>query len=185
MTESGITGLEILDSANFWCRTCGAPHTGMFDLAAIAPDGWPGSRDYEPIGELTFDRDFLSSDFAFREGGYFFLRCMLELPVEGMERPFGFGCWALVQYSDFRAYWDDFDNPGPAPGEPWPGYLANALKPFADTADLACAIRIQPNRKRPKIELLDSGHALARAQRDGITEDHVLAIYRASGHDIG
>jgi hypothetical protein len=45
----------------------------MFDLACVAPDSWPGPRDYEPLGDLTFQRNFLSADFAFLEGGSFFL----------------------------------------------------------------------------------------------------------------
>ncbi len=157
----------------------------MFDLEALAPEAWPGPLDHEPIGDLTFERNFLSSDFAFHEAGYFFLRCTLDLPVEGMERPFGFGCWAVVRHEDFRAYWDDFDNPDPAPGDPWSGYLANDLKPFPASTNLACTVRVQPDRKRPKIELGDGSHPLVRAQRVGITADQVLALYRANGHDIG
>lgn len=185
MTPSARSSLEMLRSARFWCRSCAAAHKGMFDLAALAPQAWPGPLDHEPIGDLTFERTFLSDDFAFREDGYFFLRCTLDLPVEGMERPFGFGCWAMVRQEDFRAYWDDFDNPDPAPGEPWSGYLANDLKPFPASTNLPCAVHVQPNRKRPKIALTDECHPLARAQRDGLAAADVLAIYRANGHDIG
>lgn len=184
MAGSAQSSLDKLRSAPFWCRSCAAAHQGMFDLAAHAPSAWPGSREYEPIGALTFERTFLSEDFAFHEGGYFFLRCVLELPVEGVGRPFGFGCWAMVAQPDFMAYWDDFDNPEPASAEPWSGLLANDLKPFPAGANLACAVRVQPNRKRPKIELTDDGHPLTRAQQKGITADDLLSIYRANGHDI-
>jgi hypothetical protein len=157
----------------------------MFDLASIAPTHWPGSRDYEPIGDLTFDRTFLSEDFAFHEGGYFFVRCVLPLPVQGLGRPFGFGCWAALSYGDFRAYWEDFDNPEPAPAEPWPGRLVNDLPPFPSSINLDCLVRVQPNRKRPNVELVDESHPLTRAQRDGITVADLLSIYRANGHDVG
>lgn len=182
---SGGSSLEKLRSARFWCRSCASAHEGMFDLAAHAPEAWPGSRDYEPIGALAFDRHFLSQDFAFRLGGYFFVRCVLDIPVDGMDRPFGFGCWARVRPEDFRAYWDDFDNPEPEPAEPWQGLLQNDLKPFPSGIDLPCAVRVQPDRKRPKIELTGDGHPLTRAQRGGITADDLLSIYRAHGHDIG
>lgn len=185
MIDGGVTGLDKLQAGQFWCRTCGAAHKGMFDLAAYAPEAWPGSRDYEPIGDLTFERSFLSEDFAFHEGGYFFLRCVLHIPVHGLPRPFGFGCWTIVSHADFMAYWNDFDNPDPAPAQPWLGRLANDLKPFPTSTNLECAVQIQPNRKRPEVELCDDGHPLARAQQGGITADRLLALYRANGHDIG
>jgi hypothetical protein len=156
----------------------------MFDLACTAPAGWPGSRAYQPIHELSLDGTFLSSDFAVCEGRYFFVRCTMDIPVEGMPRPFGFGCWALLSRSDFLDYWHDFDNPEPAFPEPWVGRLVNDLPPYPESTNLECTIRVQPDRKRPKVELLDDAHPLAQAQRRGIGVGDLLAIYRAAGHDI-
>jgi hypothetical protein len=181
----GQTNLEKLQAGQFWCRSCGAAHRGMFDLVSIAPTGWPGRRDYEPIGALRLDGDFLSEDFAVFEGRYFLVRCVLNLPVAGLPRPFGFGCWALLSKADFLAYWDDFDNPEPKSLEPWAGLLANDLAPYPAGTNLDCLVQVQPDRKRPTVLLLDDGHPLGRAQRDGITVDHLLSIYRANGHDIG
>jgi hypothetical protein len=176
--------LEKLDSGLFWCRSCGEAHRGLFDLACIAPAAWPGSRAYRPIGELRLDSTFLSSDFAVCEGRYFFVRCTLDIPVEGLPRAFGFGCWALLTKADFLAYWDDFDNMEPASPEPWAGLLANDLPPYWGCTNLDCAVRVQPSRNRPKIELLGDAHPLALAQRRGIAVEEMLAIYRASGHEI-
>lgn len=178
------TVLEKLNSGLFWCRSCGEGHRGMFDLACIAPTGWPGSRAYQPVGDMTLGGTFLSSDFAVCDGRYFFIRCTFDIPVEGLPRAFGFGCWALLSKADFLAYWDDFDNAEPASMEPWAGLLANDLPPYPDSTNTDCEIRVQPNRKRPKIELLDEAHPLTHAQRRGISADDLLAIYRAHGHEI-
>lgn len=53
MTPSARSSLEMLRSARFWCRSCAAAHKGMFDLAALAPEAWPGPLDHEPIGDLS------------------------------------------------------------------------------------------------------------------------------------
>lgn len=157
----------------------------MFDLACIAPDAWPGSRAYRPIGELRLEGTFLSSDFAVCDGRFFFVRCTLDIPVAGLPRVFGFGCWAILCKDDFLAYWADFDNPEPASTEPWAGLMANGLPPYPDSTNLDCAVTVRPDRKRPKIELLDESHPLARTQRHGIEVDDLLAVYRSHGHEIG
>lgn len=184
MADCGRSVLDKLNSGLFRCRSCGEPHRGAFDLACIAPAAWPGDRTYRPIGELRLDGTFLSSDFAVCEGRHFFVRCTLDIPVVSLPRAFSFGCWALLSRPDFLSYWNDFDNSEPSSPAPWAGRLANDLPPYPDSVNLECAVRVQPNRMRPKVELSGEGHPLAGAQRRGIAVDDLVAIYRANGHEI-
>lgn len=176
--------LEMLNGGEWQCAACGEPHTGMFDLSCIAPDMWPGDKTYRDNSELTLDGDFLSEDFCVMGGQHFFVRCVLEIPVEGVEQRFGFGCWGTLSRENFERYIDGFDN-GAYQGEgPWDSWLCNRLLPFMDgeTKPLLCSMFPQLDRQRPVLRLRDAGHALAMAQEQGIAPEDVLDIYAIYGH---
>ena len=154
----------------------------MFDLAARAPDFWEGPEEYEPNSNLRMEGDFLSEDFCVLRGEHFFVRCVFDIPVHGLEEKFGFGLWSTLSRSNFGIYVQAFDEGRYANMGPWTGWFSNRIATFEDALNQPCWVHPQLDRQRPVISLDDDDHPLAIAQRDGISAERVLEIYAAYGH---
>jgi hypothetical protein len=165
------------------CGSCAVRHDGMFDLAALSPDPWPHARDYEPNADLRMDGDFLSEDFCVLGGQYFFVRCVLRIPVHGMDEDFGFGCWGTLKRENFEHYIDHFDTGTVPPEAPFFSWLCNSLRPFDLSEPLACTMHPRAARLRPHLQVTAPEHPLAVAQRGGVSPEEVLHYYAAHGHD--
>lgn len=178
------TALELLSGSNWLCSRCDAPHQGMIDFAAFRPDPWRGPEVYAPNNELILDRDFLSEDFCVMDGKYFFVRCVLEIPVHGLAQKFGFGCWGTLSRTNFERYVDRFDDAGFQGEGPWGSWLCNQLLDYVGDEPLACWMHPQLDRQRPVLRVQDADHPLAIAQADGVDAEVILEIYRRSGHEV-
>jgi len=154
----------------------------MFDLGAAAPDQWGTVESVEPNSALRLDGDFLSEDFCVLGGAHFLVRCVFDIPVHGMAEKFGFGCWSTLSRENFELYVEGFDDGVYAGAGPWFGWFSNSLRGFEETLNQRCWVHPQLDRQRPAIELEDSDHQLARAQKEGITPERLLEMYAAYGH---
>lgn len=156
----------------------------MFDLAPLAPDPWPGSLDHAPNSALTLDGDFLSDDFCVIDGKYFLVRCVIEIPVHGLERNLGFGCWGTLSRTNFESYIERFDSGGFQGAGPWSSWLCNQFYTYVGSDPLACRMFPQLDRQGPVLRVQDEAHPLAIAQQQGISAEQVLEIYQHYGHAI-
>jgi hypothetical protein len=126
---------------------------------------------------------FLSEDFCVLNGRYFFVRCVLQLPLVGGDgAKFGYGVWASVSMQNFGLYVDRFDGGDYEGLGPWFGRLANRLKGYPETLNMKCRVRPQSGRKRPLIELEPVDHPLVAEQRDGVSFERLGQIYSDYGH---
>ena len=164
------------------CSQCEIEHRGMFDLACHTPDHWQGDKTRESNAALRLDADFLSEDFCVIGGEHFFVRCVFEVPVIGSAEKFGYGVWSTLSRANFEKYVAGFDKDRPDDLGPWWGWFANNLKTWPDTRDTGCWVHPQLDRQRPVIVLDDPNHPLSIAQDEGMSVEHLLAIYAANGH---
>ena len=176
--------LEILKGAEWLCSSCDQPHSGMIDLAPNAPDPWVGSPEHEPNSALRLDGDFLSDDFCVMDGTYFMVRCVIEIPVHGLEQKFGFGCWGSLSRANFEFYVDHFDDGDYQGVEPWSSWLCNRFYTYIGTDPVGCWMFPQLDRQRPVLRLHDEGHPLAMDQCKGVPPEQVLEYYRHYGHAL-
>lgn len=165
------------------CRSCSGSHSGIFDLASAHPDQWQGSEEYSPNDAVLSETNFLSKDFCVLENEHFFVRCVLEIPLRGLEgEHFGFGVWSTLSKKNFDLYVKSFSD-GVVDGlGPWFGWFSNQLKGYPDTLNMKCQVHPQGGRQRPRIELDAVDHPLAVEQREGMSYDRLLEIYVANGH---
>jgi hypothetical protein len=172
-----------LRNGRWTCGTCAAEHGWPFDLAARTPDPWPHGEDYEHNGALRMDGDFLSEDFCVLDGKHFMIRCVLTIPVQGLDSDFGFGCWSTLSRENFDKYLGGFDSGDYGDNSMWSGWLVNRLENFTARTD-PVALWVQPRggRQRPLLWVQDDDHPLAIAQEQGITADRVLEIFQHYGH---
>ena len=153
---------------SFTCDVCGATHAGE---TRDIPMGLP-----QPI--FTLDeaerqaRAVVEEDFAVLRdprGDRYFVRALLELPVDGEDGYFGYGAWVEVLEADAAALGELWNDEEGERSEPFPGTLANELSPYAFTDGLAVRIRLRDVNLLPRVELEDGEHELVRAQRQGIS----------------
>jgi hypothetical protein len=174
--------IELLKS-DWRCSCCDELHHGLMDMASRAPDPWPHDKSYEPNSALRLEGDFLSEDFCVLEGKYFFVRSVLEIPVHGLQAPWGFGCWSTLSRTNFDKYVAGFDSGEYEDDGPWFGWLSNHLKIYFEDADpIGVDVFPQPDRQRPLLIVQDDTHPLGIAQREGITPEAMLRLLRACGH---
>jgi hypothetical protein len=173
---------EQLKKGRWLCGRCDQEHGWPFDLAARAPDPWQHAREYEPNGALRREGDFLSEDFCVLEGKYFLIRCVLTVPVHGLDENFGFGCWSTLSRENFDKYVEGFDSIRPTQDELWSGWLCNQLADFVDTDPPGVWVQLRTDRQRPLLWVMDDDHPLAVAQEQGISADRMMAIFNFYGH---
>jgi len=152
----------------FTCAVCGETHAGETrDIRLGLP---------QPIFLLDEDerdrRARVGDDAAVlhdRGRERFFVRALLELPIDGEDGYFGYGTWIEVSEADFAALRELWDDEEGWRREPFAGSLANELSPYAFTEGLPVRIRLRDVRLLPLVELEDQDHELVRAQRRGIS----------------
>ncbi|MBB96263.1 MAG: hypothetical protein CML68_16930 [Rhodobacteraceae bacterium] len=161
------------------CPCCGRQFNGVFDIGFDHPDAWSHGPLPEGEAELAVGEDKLGTDLC-RIGDDRFIRCLLSLPIQGSDEVFHFGIWALVPAPAFYSYLDACFGEGTFDG--CEALTANALPSFDEGAALAATLVPGPDGQRPR--LLVSDGPLSEAQDKGISFDHLLDIYAASGADI-
>ena len=152
----------------FTCDVCGEKHAGETrDIRMGLP---------QPIFLLDEEerrsRAYVEEDFAVlraERGDRYFVRALLELPIDGEDGYFGYGAWIEVSEADVAALGELWDDEEGERAEPFAGALANELSPYAFTEGLPVRIRMRDVQLLPVVELQDGEHELVRAQRHGIS----------------
>lgn len=179
----GNATLRLLQGS-WQCSCCGEWFHGLMDLAVDCPDPWPHGAEKEPNAAMRTDGDFLSEDFCVLGGEHFMIRCLLEFSVHGFEQQWSFGCWTSLSKDNFERYVAGFDTGLSDDESPWFGWLCNGIKGlYVDDPSIPLNVYPQPGRQRPRLIALDEeDNPIARAQRDGLSPENLLAILRANGH---
>ena len=152
----------------FTCVVCGETHAGdTRDIRMSLPD--PIFRIDE---EERRRRAYVEDDFAILhrdDGDRYFVRALLELPIEGEDGYFGYGAWVEVSQEDVASLGELWKDEAGWRSEPFDGTLANELHPYAFTEGLPVQIRLRDVELLPLVELGETDHELVRAQRNGIS----------------
>ncbi len=168
----------------FKCSSCKNVHRGLFDLACGKPEQWPGPETKVPNADVLGATHVLSEDFCILEGTHYFVRCVLELPIIGSKKAFGYGVWSTLSRKNFEQYLERFNSGNYQGFGPWFGWFSNSLKGYPETLNMKCHVHPRNGRQRPLIELEPNDHPLAKEQLDGISFDRLLDIYALHGHDV-
>jgi hypothetical protein len=176
------TAIDRLRAGRWQCATCDVEHGWPFDLAARAPDPWPHQTVYEPNSALRLEGDFLSEDFCVLGGQYFFVRAVLEIPVRGLEQPFGFGCWSTLSRTNFERYVEGFDAGDYPADEQWTGWLCNQLLDYVGDAPVGVWVQLRTGRQRPLLWVAGDDEPLAVCQEEGMPPEEMVGLLNRYGH---
>jgi hypothetical protein len=152
----------------YTCAVCGETHAGETrDIRMGLP---------QPIFLLDEEerprRAYVEDDFAVLHdpaGDRYFVRALLELPIDGEDGYFGYGAWVEVSGEDAAELGELWTRDDGWRAGPFAGTLANELSPYAFTEGLPVRLRLRDARLLPLVELEDDEHELVRAQRRGIS----------------
>lgn len=165
----GMDGGEIV-AYRFKCSACNEWHDGLPDMGYDQPD----YAANVPKGERS-TRVMLTSDLCSVDKEFFFIRCVLPLPIRGTDENFGWGVWSTLSEKNFTRYREHYDE-DMSHWDPMFGYLSNNLPEYPETLSLKLNVQSQKKGSRPKVTLQPTDHPLAVEQRDGIAFEKVLKI---------
>jgi hypothetical protein len=159
----------------YTCATCGKEHGDLPDMAADRPDIWWSIPEEERSRRL-----FLDSDLCVLDNEHFFIRGVIQLPIIGTEKCFGFGAWVSQKRENFQAY---IDQPDITTIGPFFGWLSTNFAYYpAGTLNLQTRAHFRGGGVRPTIEVEPTDHPLALDQRNGITLDKAWEIVHFYGY---
>ncbi|NRF72449.1 DUF2199 domain-containing protein [Aquincola sp. S2] len=134
----------------FTCTCCGKLHEGSPSFAFNAPDHYANLTEEQKarIGKLNSD----VCTIAHEDRTDYFIRTILEIPIEGVAEPFTWGVWVSLSKKSFERYLDTYDTP--VEGEGFFGWLCNAIPNYpSGPSSRPTDVIVQLNRQRPKLLL--------------------------------
>ena len=166
-----VTTEEGLRSFVYTCTCCGRQETGLPAIAYGSPDIYFGSSD-----EDKEQRFSLTSDQCIMDDEFYFVRCVLQIPILGTDETLEWGVWSSLSEQSFDAYQDYYDCDPPDDLPPFFGWLSTALSGYPDTTSLKCDVHLRGDNQRPLIELQENDHPLSIDQRNGISVERALEL---------
>ena len=151
---------------SFRCHTCGKLHEGSPSVGFGAPFHWMQEYENDP-------RSRLSKDLCMIEERDYFIRCILEVPIHGVEEPFLWGVWVSQSEANFRRYVDTYPD---SPEIETFGYLSNRISGYPDTVGLHTKVHWRPGKDRPWVELESGDHPLFRDWSTGLTWERAIEL---------
>ena len=96
----------------------------------------------------------LSNDFCtitHEEGTDYFVRAILEVPIEGVKEPFLWGVWVSLSKKSYDRYNETYDDP--VEGEGFFGWVCNKLPEYPWEHSRPADVVVQAGNQRPKVRL--------------------------------
>jgi hypothetical protein len=165
------------DSLQFHCATCGELHAGTpaFHFAA------PTQASAIPVEERRV-RVELSEDDCIIDGEHFFLKGLLEIPIQGAGQPFTWGVWVSVSEKSYLRFAELFEDPLRETGEWFFGWLCSSIPGYPDTHLLKTNLHVREFPIRPFVELEPTDDPIAIDQRNGISRDRAVHMAESLLH---
>lgn len=158
----------------FTCPCCGKQVVDLPELTYDAPHYYAALPEEE-----RSRRAWLTSDFCSVDEEHFFIRAVCALPIEGMDRDFGWGVWVTLSEQNFRRYVETYEDAGQSRLGPMFGWFSNRLPGYPDTVNLQTTVVPRDDNLRPLVYVKDvhGDHPLFIEQRDGIPQAKLAQLY--------
>ena len=159
-------------SFRFKCSTCEKEHVG------IPAWGWAYPLRYFLVPEDEREkRCFLTSDLCVVDDELFYISGCLEIPVKGADDLLSLRVWATVAEADFMEYQQLLGVQLRSSHGPYRGRLEAPLPTYPDTGELEVSLQVRDEGIRPLIALKPTDHPLYLEQREGASDQRVIALY--------
>ncbi len=152
------------------CSQCDDWHEGFPDVVYDVPAYALSVPEAEKSKRL-----FLTSDLCVIDEQQFFIRCVMNVPIKGMNDIFGWDVWSSLSEANFLRYQEHFDEDMSNWSSTF-GYLCNKLPEYPDTLSLKLNVLPQRQGQRPLLILKPTDHPLSIDQREGMSLERALKI---------
>lgn len=165
----------------FRCESCGEVHTGSPSFAFKRPFAYFTIPEEERETRILIDSDLCAID-----GQEFYIRTILEIPIEGAEEPFTWGVWVSQSRASFERYMETYDDD--QSDDCSFGWLTVTMPGYDRTGSdedyehLACDVYWGAIGDRPVIVPRETDHPLYHDYADGISWDRAIELAQAMLH---
>lgn len=156
---------------SFKCSCCGELHEGSPSFSFNEP------APYSEQDTATKESGTLTEDictYTDEDGEHYFVRVVLEVPINGVEEPFTWGVWVSLSKESFDNYVETYTTP--EVGKAYFGWFCNYLPHYDNTYALATDVVLRDKSLRPSIDLHEKCHELVHDFNDGITVEKAQEI---------
>jgi len=162
---------------SFKCSSCEEIHEGSPSFGFNAPDPYlEQSDEVKEEGKLTEDLCFYTDE----DGTHYFVRAVLEIPIDGVSEPFMWGIWSSLSKVSYDRYVETYDCPDT--DDCFFGYLSNYLPYYENTYALKLDVQPQENNQRPKLIPHECDHQLVADFENGISISRAQEIAEKCMH---
>jgi hypothetical protein len=147
------------------CVSCGKVHSiDDLELTFKRPDVIFALPSAERESRTKETDDLCALDWQ-----RYFVRAVLPLPVHGRDADYCLGVWAEIDEPSFRRIVDTWSMEDQSAEPIFQGTLANCVRGLPDTLGLSVGVQLMGPKKRPRLQVAESGHPLFLEQQNGIT----------------
>jgi hypothetical protein len=165
----------------FRCECCGEIHRGSPSFAYKRPFAY----FLVPEGERE-TRIEIGSDTCAIDGEAFYIRTILEIPIDGADEPFTWGLWVSQSEDSFERYRATYDDDQSGDGSF--GWLTvtmplyDRVGPRRDLEQIPCDVNWAPPGERPVLVPHESDHSIYHDFTSGISWERAIELARAMMH---
>lgn len=166
----------------FKCNCCGEIHEGSPSIGFRAPDHYASLSDEQKVSMGKLSDDFCT--ITHEEGTDYFVRAILEVPIQGVEEPFLWGVWVSLSKKSYDRYDETYNDP--VEGEGFFGWVSNELPDYPWERSRPADVVVQLGKQRPKVRLHRGNpedDPLVLDQVNGITIQRAQEIAERLLHD--
>ena len=166
-------------SFSYKCSNCGDIHHGSPSFGYRRPDNylWLNEENRKKFAKANDDLcEILPTDDGQITEAEYYIRCTLDIPINGAVDPFCWGVWLSQSKDNFERYVETFDKNQDGDGSF--GWLSVAMPYYKEKSPNQnhLAADVMWGTKRPKVYLHECDHPLYIDQRDGISWDKAIEI---------
>lgn len=160
-----------MEKPMYQCTHCSSTHDGIQAFHADRP------TPYWDVPEEKREADvYLTSDACVIADRFFFIRGLLEIPINGCDDHFTWGVWVSLSETNFFIWQDHYETPKRDHLGPFFGWLCTRLPIYPETLYLKTMVYLRNDGIRPRIVLEPTEHQLSIEQNSGITIDRALEL---------
>ena len=134
------------------------------ELAFKKPDAIASMDDDEIEETCKYNEDIFIC-----EEKYFYVRCVLPLPVHDKGENYCLGVWAQVSENSYNHIYETWDIEDQTNEKPLKGLLANIVPLTTGSEDAEITVQLIGSTSRPEVTVTDKNCSLYQEQTCGIT----------------
>lgn len=161
----------------YQCSTCGEIHSERpscfsFEMPMVVSQLSEAERE---------QRAEMSSDQCVLDEEHFFILGTLDLPVQNSDEILRWIAWSTLSRANFERACELWRVDGREGEPPYPGWLSNPIPGFPGSLHTKLLVHTEAPGLRPRLEVVDDGHPLWEAQRNGITSKQADGLIHVAG----